>query len=258
VAVPDEFEDSGFAGADGADHMAGGLGDDTYGVEDAGDVVVELPGGGIDKIILSGAALAIYVLPDHVENAFWFPLAVPEEGPFSTASGREVIGNELRNELQGNLGKDILRGEAGNDVLDGSDGANDLYGGLGDDVFVFHGEDRIFENPDEGTDTVRSAVDVELLADYVERLEAMSDSGITLKAMGSITILRAPAVTTPFLAFQATTCSTGARDSTHWLADSVTMPMSLSRIPGMSSSRTPSRVRTRFGFGERRSMRRMS
>jgi Ca2+-binding RTX toxin-like protein len=97
----------------GADAMEGGEGDDTYVVDNAGDVVTELANGGTD-LVRSGVS---HTLAAHVENL--------------TLTGKANIaatGNELAN---------ILTGNAGRNVLDGGLGADVLAGGGGGDTFRF-------------------------------------------------------------------------------------------------------------------------
>ncbi|MBI2317341.1 MAG: calcium-binding protein, partial [Betaproteobacteria bacterium] len=111
---------SGLAGNDvlsggaGADTLIGGTGNDTYVVDNAGDVVTELPGEGIDTV---QTTLAAYTLGANVENL-----------TFIGGGAHTGIGNALSNRIQGGAGADTLDGAAGNDVL---------IGGLGNDRFVF-------------------------------------------------------------------------------------------------------------------------
>ena len=66
---------SGLAGNDtliggtGNDSLIGGLGDDVYGVNVAGDVIVENPGEGTDSVNLLYTAAGTYALGANVENA---------------------------------------------------------------------------------------------------------------------------------------------------------------------------------------------
>ncbi len=116
----------------GADVMTGGTGNDTYGVDDVGDVVVELAGGGTDLV---NTILSSYTLGADVEH-----LKFVGTGNFSGT------GNELANSLTGGTGddtldggrgRDTLSGGKGNDVLIGGWGADKLTGGAGADRFVF-------------------------------------------------------------------------------------------------------------------------
>lgn len=114
-------------GLAGADRMLGGLGDDTYTVDNVGDVVIELANKGIDTIQSSVTYALNTANAIGVENL--------------TLSGTAVInatGNDLNNTLTGNSGANILNGGAGNDTLIGGAGNDTLTGGLGTDTFVFN------------------------------------------------------------------------------------------------------------------------
>jgi Ca2+-binding RTX toxin-like protein len=102
-------------GGDGADEMTGNAGDDTYLVDDAGDTVVEVAGGGIDTV----RATVSWTLGAHVEN-------LSLEG-LRKLTGR---GNDLDNVISGTIVNDRLNGGLGNDTL---------IGGAGRDWFVFDG-----------------------------------------------------------------------------------------------------------------------
>jgi Ca2+-binding RTX toxin-like protein len=92
------------SGGVGADTMGGGAGDDLFFVTDAGDVVIEIAGGGADTIIAS----VNMTMPDQVEV-------------LQIASGISGI---------------TLTGGAGNDMLIGNGLANTFIGGAGDDVIL--------------------------------------------------------------------------------------------------------------------------
>ncbi len=119
----------------GADIMSGRTGDDTYIVDNTGDVVNELPGGGYDSVKSS----VTHTLSDNVEQL--------------TLTGTNAItgtGNSQANRIVGNSAANIL---------DGKGGSDDLVGGLGNDTYVVDvGTDRVTENANEGTDTVQSSV----------------------------------------------------------------------------------------------------
>ncbi|MGE3941983.1 MAG: beta strand repeat-containing protein, partial [Alphaproteobacteria bacterium] len=108
-------------GGAGVDAMAGGTGNDTYSVDNVGDTVSELAGGGVD-LILSAIR---YVLPAEIEQL--------------TLTGNANIngtGNALANALTGNTGVNTLWGGDSNDMLNGGGGNDVLNGGAGNDVMI--------------------------------------------------------------------------------------------------------------------------
>ncbi|HEX6376848.1 MAG TPA: calcium-binding protein [Allosphingosinicella sp.] len=113
-------------GGTGADHMEGNTGNDVYVVDNSGDVVVELSGEGIDHVYSS---LAVYTIPDEVENATFNGLS----GTFT------VTGNALDNVIYGGGGADTMSGGDGNDELRGQGGSDTLSGGAGNDLIVGSG-----------------------------------------------------------------------------------------------------------------------
>ncbi|ATN32509.1 hypothetical protein ACO34A_01630 [Rhizobium sp. ACO-34A] len=168
-------------GGEGADLLRGGVGNDTYVVDDAGDSVVENVSEGTDLV----QAYVSYALGDNVENLTLLgSLALNGIG---NALANTLTGNEAENELSGGdgndtlygmVGDDTLRGGAGNDTLDGGVGADAMYGGAGNDSYVVdHQGDTLFENQNEGTDSVSSSVTF-VLGDNFENL--------TLTGSGSI------------------------------------------------------------------------
>ena len=122
----EDDELQGLGGADqvdgraGADLMIGGLGDDRYFVDNAGDVVVELPGEGTDQITTEIS----FTLPDNVEDASAFG-----------STSITLTGNALANFLVAGVGfGDTLDGGAGDDNLLGTEGDDVIIGGPGDDL----------------------------------------------------------------------------------------------------------------------------
>jgi Ca2+-binding RTX toxin-like protein len=119
----------GFDGADtldggaGADAMFGANGDDTYVVDDAGDVTSEVSAlGGVDTVQSS----VTRNLTANLEN-------------LSLTGGANVdgAGNALANTITGNTGANTLYGLDGADRLDGGLGADTLQGGAHADTYVF-------------------------------------------------------------------------------------------------------------------------
>lgn len=108
-------------GGPGADTLIGGVGDDMYVVEDAGDVITELAGEGIDTVQSS----LTYTLGANVEH-----LAL------TGSAAINGTGNALDN------------------VLTGNSAVNVLTGGLGDDTYVIGLDDTVVEHAGEGTDTI--------------------------------------------------------------------------------------------------------
>ena len=179
------------------DRMYGGKGDDTYRVNSAGDLVVELPGEGIDSVEASGH----FVLPDNVENI------TALEGVI----GLRLTGNSMDNAiaggsrddtlsgmggndyLRGNDGDDRLLGGAGDDVLVGGEGRNTLSGGMGDDRYLVTSRlDKLKEYSGAGLDTVVTTVDFTLPHFVeIETIIARSNAGsIDLTGNNSNNLLR--------------------------------------------------------------------
>ncbi|WP_439544392.1 M10 family metallopeptidase C-terminal domain-containing protein [Hyphomicrobium sp.] len=150
-------------GGTGNDNLIGGIGDDIYVVDAVGDDVTEAASAGTDAV---HTALASYVLDTNVENLVYTGTA--------TFAG---TGNELANTITGGANKDVLAGKGGNDILNGGagvdtlygDGGNDtlnggagadyMYAGSGNDIYIVDdARDTIWENLNDGTDTVRTAL----------------------------------------------------------------------------------------------------
>ncbi|MFM6025049.1 MAG: bluetail domain-containing putative surface protein, partial [Dolichospermum sp.] len=143
------------SGTINADFLMGLAGNDTYTVNNAGDLVVENLSEGTDRV---NASIS-YTLSDNVEN-----LTLTGSANFNGT------GNDLNNSITGNTGNNILTGLAGNDVLDGKVGADTLIGGLGNDTYIVdNGEDVVTENLSEGTDRVNASISY-TLSDNVENL----------------------------------------------------------------------------------------
>ncbi|NMG00884.1 hypothetical protein GPA27_26230, partial [Aromatoleum toluolicum] len=137
-------------GLAGADTMVGGDGDDTYVVDNVGDVVIENAGEGTDTI----QAATSYTLGANVEN-----LTITGSN-FGSFSG---TGNDLNNVLTAN-------GYFTNDTLNGGVGADTMSGGSGNDTYhVDNAGDTVIESAGQGTDSVISTVDHTLAAN-VENL----------------------------------------------------------------------------------------
>lgn len=160
---------SGLAGNDilngraGADTLIGGLGNDSYVVDDAGDIVTEYYGAGVDKVRSS----ITYILPANVEKLV-----------LTGTSAIDGTGNELANRLVGNSAANRLDGGDGNDRLNGGAGADTLVGGLGNDRYIVdNAGDVVSENLGEGWDRVDSSVTY-TLPNHVERLTLMGETMI--------------------------------------------------------------------------------
>ncbi|WP_369990159.1 M12 family metallo-peptidase [Pseudomonas xanthosomatis] len=141
-------------GRAGADIMKGGLGNDTYIVDNAADQVIELADEGTDTV----KASVSYVLGDNLENL--------------ELTGRAAIngsGNALSNRITGN---------AGNNVLDGGAGADTLIGGAGNDTYIVDDlGDVVIEGANAGIDTVRASVSYVLGAN-LENLELTGSANL--------------------------------------------------------------------------------
>src|SRR5215218_9783815 len=166
---PDVMDQGIAAGIQVLDGLAG---NDTYIVDDAGDVVIEGsgPNSGTDTIATLAAS---YTLPANVET-----LVLAGSGNISgTGNGLNnlMIGNDGANTLNGVDGNDALAGAGGNDsligglgddFLDGGAGNDTMDGGAGNDFYVVDSFGDLIlpegTGPGSGTDVVASAVSVVL------------------------------------------------------------------------------------------------
>jgi Ca2+-binding RTX toxin-like protein len=137
-------------GGTGADSMAGGAGDDTYVVDDAGDTITENANEGLDTVTTTAVS---YTLGNNIEIL---------NGMLST--GQTLIGNGGDNYILAGNGDDVIDGGAGNDAM---------IGGLGNDTYhVDSNGDTISENANEGTaDKAITTLATYTLADNVENLD---------------------------------------------------------------------------------------
>ena len=98
-------------GAGAGDTMLGGMGNDTYFVDNGGDVVVENGGEGADAVFSS----VHFILPTNVETL------VLQGGVGANGTGNalanSIFGNSSDNRLDGQGSTDTLTGNAGNDTF---------------------------------------------------------------------------------------------------------------------------------------------
>ncbi|HTU12232.1 MAG TPA: Ig-like domain-containing protein [Allosphingosinicella sp.] len=183
-------------GTAGADTLAGGGGNDQYLVENVADIVIELAGGGNDRV-LAGVSYAL-------ASAAWVETLSTDFNAGTAAIN--LTGNGLANTIFGNAGANLLVGGAGNDILDGKEGhdilsggldndtlygrdgndtlyggvgANYLAGGAGDDHYVIdNGTDHIEELAGQGNDRVYANVSFALaLGASVETVSTSDNAG---------------------------------------------------------------------------------
>jgi trimeric autotransporter adhesin len=146
-------------GRAGADTMVGGLGNDVYFVDNAGDLVTENANEGNDTVF----STAHFQLSANVETLV-----------LQGNADLQGYGNSQANELHGN---------SGNNLLDGRGGADTMFGGAGNDAyFVDDAGDVVIENANEGNDTVFSTAHLRLSAN-VENL--VLQGGADLQAYGN-------------------------------------------------------------------------
>jgi Ca2+-binding RTX toxin-like protein len=174
-------------GGTGADAMTGGFGNDTLYVDDAGDVVVEEAGQGIDTVYVNTAA---YVLSAGAE----VEALVADAGALNLTgsnSANTISGNALSNRLWGLAGNDQIRGDLGHDRLYGGTGNDRLSGGVGNDqlkgesgrdVFVFDTRTNKSTNVDKVYDFKSSDDSFHLDNAIFTKLGRASAAGVRFKS----------------------------------------------------------------------------
>ena len=147
-------------GVGGADLMLGGLGDNSYVVDNVADVVTENPGEGRDAVYTT----VNYTLSSDVEVMI--------------AQGNADL------QLNGNTLGNTIFGNSGNNVIDGVGGADLMLGGLGDDSYVVDNVlDQVIENPGEGRDSVYTTVNY-TLSSNVEVMIAQGNADLQINGNG--------------------------------------------------------------------------
>ena len=179
-----------------ADTMVGLGGNDTYVINDVGDVAVEDAGGGTDTVETEMAALSIELMA-NVENLTYTGIDADQFVGTGNAMNNVISGGDLadtlnglggNDTLNGGIGADTLNGGDGNDTLNGGDDNDSLVGGIGldtlnggagadamaggadnDTYVVDDAGDAVTEALNEGTDLVQASV-THVLGANVENL----------------------------------------------------------------------------------------
>jgi serralysin len=174
-------------GRGGADIMRGGLGNDTYIVDNVNDVVIEEStlASEIDTV----RASVSYTLSTNVENLVLTGNAnlngsgnELDNVITGNAGSNTLVGGAGNDSLYGGAGNDRLEGGEGNDLLDGGAGIDTLIGGQGDDIYyVDNLRDVVIEleGAAEGHDLVRASVSY-VLAANVEDGELLGKANLSL------------------------------------------------------------------------------
>ncbi|MER9876347.1 family 16 glycosylhydrolase [Mesorhizobium sp. M0195] len=149
-------------GRGGADRMSGGLGNDTYRVDNAFDVVIEAEGAGIDLV----SSLISYSLSGRQI----------EQLTLTGVADIDAMGNELDNTLVGNAGRNLLSGGVGIDKMEGGAG-NDTY-------YVDNALDRVVEGDAAGNDRVFSSITYSLPS-HVENMTLTGVANINAQGNSS-------------------------------------------------------------------------
>src|SRR5262249_21769903 len=129
-------------GSAGADVMRGGAGNDTYVVDNRGDLVDEVAGGGAGRDTVS-SSISVDLTSSRFIGTFEI---VRLSGGANTFAKGDGSGN-------------ILIGNIGNNLLDGRGGADTMAGGEGNDVYVVDNlSDKVSEAGGFGVDTILASV----------------------------------------------------------------------------------------------------
>ena len=156
--------DNKITGGKSVDTLAGGAGNDSYYLNSAKDVVVELALGGTSDTIAAAFSVDLSKYGEVEKATLLGAAALKATG---TAAANTLIGNNAANILDGKGGSDVLQGNKGNDTY-----------------YVDSKLDQVIEHKSEGMDTVFASIDY-TLADHVEKLvlldKVSSGTGNALK-----------------------------------------------------------------------------
>jgi Ca2+-binding RTX toxin-like protein len=158
-------------GLGGADTLKGGVGNDIYVLDSAGDAIDEEANVDADDLVRAAVNVDLTTLAGgRVEHA-----------TLTGTANINALGNTANNKLTGNDGAN---------ELDGSVGADTLAGGLGNDTYVVDASDQVVEAVDGGTDLVKSNADFSLVAlAFVENVTLIGTSDIDATGNGLDNVL---------------------------------------------------------------------
>ena len=140
--------------------MTGGMGDDIYRIDSAGDVIIENANEGTDTVEIDASyAVGTYVIPTNIENVL-----------LKGSLNSNVTGNAADNRITGNDGNNILSGLGGDDRLIGGKGNDTLTGGAGNDIFEWGLADK-------GT---LGTPNIDTITDFTYANNAYGTSNVTL------------------------------------------------------------------------------
>ncbi|HTU10131.1 MAG TPA: Ig-like domain-containing protein [Allosphingosinicella sp.] len=190
--------DDTLRGTAGADILSGGLGNDTYYVENGSDQVLEAAAAGNDRVFASvsyaltaGSSVeqlsttnnagtgAINLTGNGLANSIIGNAGI---NTLTGGAGNDLLdGKEGNDTLAGGADNDTLYGREGNDMLYGGTGTNYLEGGSGDDQYVVESSaDTVVEAVGGGTDRVYTNVSFVLaMGMSVETLSTLDNAGTT-------------------------------------------------------------------------------
>ena len=140
-------------GGDGINHLVGGLGDDTFIVNEFDTYEENDPNGGYDTL--------------HIARSVDLSLGYFEAVTLLGDQNLSVYGNSFNNKLIGN---------SGNNYLDGRTGSDTMEGGLGDDYYVVDVTDTIATDEDGNTHIIEGDQVVEDSDGGIDTIERWQDA----------------------------------------------------------------------------------
>ena len=145
-------------GKEGADIMSGGAGNDTYIVDNAGDVVNELANEGNDTVY----SAIDHTLGSNIENLILTgDTAIAGTG---NELNNVITGNSSANILNGGPGDDTILGGSGDDIINAGEGADIIIGGVGNDTLTGGaGNDTYTYNAGDGLDYLNDSSGIDTL-----------------------------------------------------------------------------------------------
>jgi Ca2+-binding RTX toxin-like protein len=154
VLIGGDGDDNLAGGGSGdIDELRGGGGNDTYRVQDSGDLVIEAGNAGTDDV----RSIIDYILVDNVERLF------------ISGAARSATGNALSNSIFGSGGADTLSGLGGDDTIRGGIGRDIIDGGIGQDLIDGGaGKDTMTGGADRDTFQFRFLSDLNATATFAD------------------------------------------------------------------------------------------